>query len=167
MEVAKRTTGGTPATEALSAAGVPFALHPYEHDPRATSFGTEAAELLGLDPARVFKTLIVDTSSQGRPQMAVGIVPVSTKLDLKAVASALGTKKAVMADPTAAARASGYVVGGISPIGLRTPLPTVVDASAHRHETVYVSAGRRGLDLEISPTHLVDLLDATCAEISR
>ena len=165
--MAKRTSGGTPATDALSAAGIAFTLHPYAHDPRATSYGLEAAELLGLDPDRVFKTLVVDTSSGARPELAVGIVPVSRKLDLKAVAAALGTKKAVMADPALAARSSGYVVGGISPIGHRTPLPTVVDESAVLHETIYVSAGRRGLDLELSPEDLVTLLGATWAEISR
>lgn len=167
MEVAKKTSGGTPATDALSAAGVPFALHPYIHDPRATSFGLEAAELLGLDPARVFKTLVVETATGSRPELAVGIVPVAGKLDLKAMAHALSAKKAVMADPLLAARSSGYVVGGISPIGQRIPLPTVVDASALLHETIYVSAGRRGLDLELSPEHLVTLLGATTAEISR
>ncbi|WP_110241239.1 Cys-tRNA(Pro) deacylase [Nocardioides gilvus] len=165
--VAKSARGSTPATDALSEAGLPFTLHPYTHDPRATSYGLEAAELLELDPERVFKTLVVDLASDARPRLAVGVVPVSGRLDLKAMAAALGAKKAVMADPTLAARSSGYVVGGISPLGHRTPLPTVVDTSARTYETIYVSAGRRGLDVELSPDHLVSLLGATWAEISR
>lgn len=168
--VAKKQTkaqGGTPATDVLTAARVPFTLHPYPHDPRATSYGLEAAEALGVDPARVLKTLVVDTSSGSRPELAVGVVPVSRQLDLKAIAAALGVKKAVMADPAVASRSSGYVVGGISPLGQRTPLPTVVDASARDHRTVLVSGGRRGLDVELSPDDLVALLGAAWAEISR
>lgn len=165
--VAKKASGGTPATDALSAAGVPFTLRTYTHDPRATSYGLEAAEALGAPPDRVFKTLVVDTSTAGRPQLAVGVVPVSTQLDLKAMAAALDAKKAVMADPATASRSSGYVVGGISPLGHRTPLPTVVDTSARDHETILVSGGRRGLDVELSPEDLVALLGATWAEISR
>ncbi|MBE7324024.1 Cys-tRNA(Pro) deacylase [Nocardioides sp. Y6] len=163
-----RTQGsGTPAIEVLTAAGVAHTLRPYTHDPRAVSYGLEAAEALGVAPARVFKTLVVDTATGGRPALAVGVVPVSRQLDLKAVAAALGAKRAVMADPAVASRSSGYVVGGISPLGQRTPLPTVIDVSARDHATVLVSAGRRGLDVELAPTDLAALLDATWAEISR
>ncbi|QCX28827.1 Cys-tRNA(Pro) deacylase [Nocardioides jishulii] len=165
--MAKKASGGTPATDALSAAGVPFTLRPYDHDPRAASYGLEAAEALGFPPEQVFKTLVVDVAASGRPSLAVGVVPVAGQLDLKAIAAALGAKKAVMADPALAARSSGYVVGGISPIGQRTPLPCVVDASALLHETVLVSGGRRGLDVELSPHDLVSLTGATLAEISR
>lgn len=159
--------GGTPATDALSAAGVSFHVHAYEHDPRAGSYGMEAAEALGRPPGQVFKTLLVDVASTGRPDLAVGIVPVDRQLDLKAVATALGAKRAVMADPVAAQRSTGYVLGGISPIGQRTALPTVVDESAILHETVLVSGGRRGLDVELAPDDLVRLTHGTYAPIAR
>ena len=166
--MAKRTnTGGTPATDALAAAGVSFTLHTYTHDPRATSYGMEAAEALGFPPEQVFKTLLVDVSHGPRPELAVGIVPVDKQLDLKAVAHALDAKKAVMADPALASRTTGYVVGGISPIGQRHLLPTVVDESAILLETMLVSGGRRGLDVELAPDDLVRLLDATWAPIAR
>lgn len=155
--------GGTPATVALTRAGVGFTSHPYDHDPAAESFGLEAARVLGVDPGRVFKTLFV--SADGR--LAVGVVPVSGQLDLKAVAAALGAKKAVMAEPAAAERASGYVVGGISPVGQRRPHPTVVDESALAFETVFVSGGRRGLDLELAPADLLRVTSATTARIGR
>jgi Cys-tRNA(Pro)/Cys-tRNA(Cys) deacylase len=158
-----KTSGGTPATVALTRAGVTFTSHPYEHDPAAASFGLEAAQALGLDPARVFKTLFV--SVDGR--LVVGIVPVSAQLDLKAVAAAVGGKKAVMADPADAERASGYVVGGISPLGQKRPHPTVVDESALEWDAVYVSGGRRGLDLGLAPADLVRLTDARTAAIAR
>ncbi|WP_101525624.1 Cys-tRNA(Pro) deacylase [Nocardioides houyundeii] len=164
--MAKKAGGGTPATDALQAAGVPFALRAYEHDPRVTSYGMEAAQALGVDPDRVFKTLLVDIGSTS-PQLAVGVVPVTGRLDLKALAGALGAKKAVMADPAAAARATGYVVGGISPIGQRTLLPTVVDETAVLHETILVSGGKRGLDVELAPDDLVALLSASYADIAR
>ena len=122
----KQASQGTPATAALAAAGVPFVAHPYSHDPAAASYGLEAAEVLGVDPARVFKTLMVDVDGR----LAVGVVPVSGNLDLKAMAAALGGKKAAMADPAAAERRTGYVLGGISPLGQRQPSPTVVDDSA-------------------------------------
>lgn len=163
----KQTEGGTPATEALRAAGAPFTLHPYTHDPRTTSYGLEAADALAVDPARVFKTLVVDTGGGSRAELAVGVVPVTSRLDLKAMAGALGVKRAAMADPEVASRVTGYVVGGISPLGQRTPLPTVVDESAMLHETILVSAGRRGLDVELAPDDLVTLLHATWADIAR
>lgn len=137
-------------------------LHPYAHDPAAPSYGAEAAAVLGVDPARVFKTLMVDV--EGR--LAVGIVPVSGTLDLKAFAAALGSKKATMADPAAAQRRTGYVLGGISPLGQRLPSPTVLDASALRLETILISGGRRGLDIELAPADLVRLTNAATAAIS-
>ncbi|MFN8195011.1 MAG: Cys-tRNA(Pro) deacylase [Nocardioidaceae bacterium] len=158
-----RSSGGTPATVALERAGVAFALHAYEHDPRAASFGLEAAEALGLDPTRVFKTLMV--SLDGR--LVVGIVPVTGQLDLKALARVLGGSKAVMAEAAAAERATGFVVGGISPVGQKRAHPTVLDESATGFPTVFVSAGRRGLDLEVAPADLVEVTGATLAAISR
>lgn len=163
MARSRRGSAGTPATVALSRAGVRFTTHSYEHDPAASSYGLEAAEALGLDPAQVLKTLFVE--ADGR--LVVGIVPVSRQLDLKAVAAALGSKKATMADPAAAERASGYVVGGISPLGQRRRHPTVLDETALAHDTVYVSGGRRGLDIGLAPEDLVRLTGATTAEIAR
>src|SRR5690349_12278916 len=147
----RQAAGGTPATVALTCAGIDFTLHPYEHDPRAHSFGLEAAEALGLDPARVFKTLLASVDGS----LVVGVVPVSGQLDLKALARAVGGAKAAMADVAAAERSTGYVAGGISPVGQRRPHRTVVDESALAFPTVFVSAGRRGLDLEIAPGDLV------------
>jgi len=157
----KMASQGTPATAALAAAGVPFVLHPYAHDPSATSYGLEAAEVLGIDPARVFKTLMVEV--EGR--LAVAIVPVSGNLDLKSVAASLGSKKAAMADPKAAERRTGYVLGGISPLGQRQSSPTVLDDSALAFGTILVSGGRRGLDIELSPSDLVSLTKAITAPI--
>ena len=159
----RRDPSGTPATVALIAAGVAFTQHAYEHDPGARSFGLEAAEVLGLPPEQVFKTLLVDTGAG----LAVAIVPVAGQLDLKAMASALGAKRVTMADPVAAQRSSGYVVGGISPIGQKRALPTVVDESAELFDVVYVSGGRRGLDVGLSPTDLVRVTHAVVADIGR
>lgn len=158
----KGTAQGTPATAALAAAGVPFVLHPYTHDPAAASYGAEAAEVLGIDPSRVFKTLMVEVEGK----LAVGIVPVSGTLDLKAFAAAMGAKKAAMADPAAAQRRTGYVLGGISPLGQRQPSPTVLDASALTLDTLLVSGGKRGLDIELAPADLIRLTDAVTAPIS-
>lgn len=158
----KNTSQGTPATAALAAAGVSFTLHPYSHDPAAASYGLEAAEVLGVDPARVFKTLMVEVDGR----LAVGVVPVSGNLDLKAIAAALGSKKAAMADPVAAERRTGYVLGGISPLGQRQPSPTVIDDSALAMGTILVSGGRRGLDIELGPTDLIRLTKAITAPIS-
>jgi len=157
----KTASQGTPATAVLNAAGVPFVLHPYSHDPAAASYGAEAAEVLGMDPARVFKTLMVEV--EGR--LAVGVVPVSGNLDLKAFAAALGAKKASMADPAAAERRTGYVLGGISPLGQRQSSPTVVDSSAVGLERMLVSGGRRGLDIELAPADLIRLTSAVTAPI--
>lgn len=161
--VKSKATGGTPATVALERAGVSYTVCSYTHDPGVESYGLEAAQALGVDPARVFKTLLVDTDSG----LVVGVVSVAQSLDLKAVAAALGSKRATMADPRVAERATGYVVGGISPIGQKKALPTVVDASASAYETILVSGGKRGFDIELAPTDLVALTGATVAQISR
>lgn len=159
----RQPSTGTPATVALTAAGVPFSVHAYEHDPAAPSYGLEAAEVLGLPPEQVFKTLLVDTGAG----LAVAVVPVTGQLDLKAVAAVLGAKKVSMADPAAAERSSGYVVGGISPVGQKRALPTVVDESAELFDTVYVSGGRRGLDVGLSPADLVRMTGARVADVAR
>ena len=161
--MAKRTAAGTPATVALTTAGVPFAVHTYEHDASVVSFGLEAAEALGVGPERVFKTLLADTDAG----LVVGIVPVDGKLDLKALAAAVGAKRAVMADPAVAERRTGYVVGGISPIGQKIPLPTVLDETAELFDSVFVSGGKRGLDIELAPADLVAATNATLAPIAR
>ena len=157
---------GTPAMTALTRAGVAFETHTYAHDPRVSAhsgFGLEAAAALGVAPERVFKTLIA--SLDGR--LVVGIVPVTAQLDLKALARALGGAKAVMAEVAAAERSTGYVAGGISPLGQKRPLPTAIDETALAHPTIYVSGGRRGLDLELAPAELVSVLGAVSAAISR
>jgi Cys-tRNA(Pro)/Cys-tRNA(Cys) deacylase len=159
----RRQRGGTPATVALDRAGTPYTLHSYDHDPRAESYGLEAATALGVDPARVFKTLLA--TLDGTP--VVGIVPVEGRLDLKALARALGGSKAAMADPADAERLTGYVTGGISPVGQKRRLRTVLDASALDHDTVYVSAGRRGLEVELDPADLVTIIEAIVEQIGR
>lgn len=161
--VNKKVGDATPALAALHRAGVTVTAHAYEHDPRSRSYGHEAAEALGLEPARVFKTLMIDVDGT----LAVAVVPVSGSLDLKRVASALNGKRAQLADAAAAQRATGYVLGGISPFGQRRLHRTVVDASALTHSTVFVSGGRRGLDLEISPDDLVAHTRAVTARIAR
>ena len=152
----------TPATTVARQAGISYELHPYDHDPRSTAYGDEAAAALGVDRGRLFKTLVAAVDGS----LAVAVVPVAGSLDLKALAGALGGKRAVMAEPAAAARATGYVTGGISPLGLRSRLPVVVDASAADWPTVYVSAGRRGLQLELAPADLVRLAGARTAPIA-
>ena len=159
----KAAGAGTPATVALTKADVPVTAHAYEHDPAAGSFGTEAAEALGVVPERVFKTLLAEVDGK----LAVAVVPVSGSLDLKALASAVGGKRAAMADPAAAERSTGYVLGGISPLGQRKPLRTVVDASALAFETIFCSGGRRGFEIELAPADLVRLTSAVTAEIGR
>jgi Cys-tRNA(Pro)/Cys-tRNA(Cys) deacylase len=158
-----RTNAATPATTALTRAGVAFTVHPYHHDPEAASYGLEAAAALGVPVERVFKTLLADVDGQ----LVVAVVPVIGSLDLKALASARGGKRAGMASSAAAERATGYVVGGISPLGQRRPLPTVVDQSATGFDTMYVSGGRRGLDLGVAPADLIRVTGATTARIGR
>ncbi|MER7484669.1 Cys-tRNA(Pro) deacylase [Streptomyces sp. NPDC126497] len=159
----KQQPGGTPATVALTAAGVPFTVHSYDHDPSHPSYGEEAAEAMGVSPDRVFKTLVADVDGA----LTVAVVPVAGQLDLKALAAAVGGKRAAMADPALAERATGYVRGGISPLGQRKRLPTVMDESATRHETICVSAGRRGLEVELAPADLAGLTSATLSPIGR
>ena len=154
---------GTPATTALTRLGLAFELHPYDHDPAAASYGLEAAAALSVPPAQVFKTLLVE----GDRGLAVGVVPVDRQLDLKAVAAALGLKKVAMAQPADAERSTGYVVGGISPIGQKLPHPTVLDETAELYDTIFVSGGRRGFDLELSPADLLSITNATLAPIAR
>jgi Cys-tRNA(Pro)/Cys-tRNA(Cys) deacylase len=161
--MARKSTGGTPATVALARAGIEFRLHEYAHDPRAESYGLEAADALGLDPARVFKTLMATVDGR----LATAVVPVSGQLDLKALARALGASRAAMADVVVAERATGYVAGGISPVGQRRPHPTVLDSTALDHSSVFVSAGRRGLDLEIAPADLVRITEAITERVGR
>ncbi|WP_406288538.1 Cys-tRNA(Pro) deacylase [Streptomyces sp. NBC_00209] len=159
----KPPSGGTPATVALTAAGTAFTVHAYEHDPASPSYGEEAAQALGVSPDRVFKTLIADVDGR----LTVAVVPVAGSLDLKALAAAAGGKRATMADPAAAERTTGYVRGGISPLGQRKRLPTVLDASSRTHPTICVSAGRRGLEVELSPEDLAALTGAVFADIGR
>ena len=155
--------GGTRATEQLARLGIEHAVHRYRHDPRHPSYGQESSEALGVPPARVFKTLVADVDGQ----LTVGVVPVTGSLDLKALAAAVGGKKAVMADPVQAQKASGYVTGGIAPLGLRRPLPVVVDESALDHETVFCSAGQRGVEIELAPADLIKAAVARTAPIAR
>lgn len=159
----KAAAGSTPATVALTKLGIAFTERSYTHDRAVTDFGGEAAAALGVPEERVFKTLLADVDGS----LAVGIVPVSGMLNLKALAAALGGKRAAMADPALAERRTGYVVGGISPLGQRSRLRTVLDGSALTHDTVLVSGGRRGLDLELAPADLVRATGAVVAEIGR
>ena len=154
----------TPAVEAARRAGVDFAVREYEHDPAAESYGLEAAAALGVEPERVFKTLVALVDGA---KVVVGVVPVVQSLDLKALAAAVGGKKAAMAPAADAERATGYVVGGISPLGQKKRLPLVLDASAEAHRTMLVSAGRRGLEIELAPADLVALTGAAVAAIAR
>jgi Cys-tRNA(Pro)/Cys-tRNA(Cys) deacylase len=152
----------TPAIAALVRAKAPYTLHPYHHDPATTAFGDEVVAALGWDPARVFKTLVASVDGS----LVVGIVPVAAHLDLKALAAAAGGKKAQMAKVADAERSSGYVAGGISPLGQRKALPTVIDNSVTGFDTVMVSAGKRGLQVELAPADLITLCRATVATIA-
>jgi Cys-tRNA(Pro)/Cys-tRNA(Cys) deacylase len=158
-----RNSAGTPATVVLTKAGISFSAHTYEHDPRSTSYGLEAAQLLGLDPASVFKTLIVNVDGDA----TVAVVPVNCSLDLKLIAAARGGRRAELADPTVAQRLTGYVIGGISPIGQKRALPTVLDVSASSLPTIYVSGGRRGFDIGIAPEDLIAATRGSYAAIAR
>lgn len=156
----------TAALQALADAGVASRTHAFEHDPRAESFGTEAAEALGVDPRRVLKTLVV-TTGDGAGDLAAAVVPVSATLDLKAAATALGVKRVALADAQRAERVTGSRVGAISPIGLRCVRRVLLDDSAAAHATVLVSAGRRGLEVELTPTDLAHVADALVVAIAR
>ena len=153
---------GTTATVALERAGIPFTVHEYAHDPRHESYGLEASQALGVSPDRVFKTLIASVDGD----LVAGVVPVEGQLDLKALAAAAGGKKAVMAEVAAAERATGFVAGGISPVGQRRRLPVVVDESALALGTMFCSAGRRGLEIEIAPADLIKAAGAKVAAIA-
>ncbi len=154
----------TPAVQAAQKAGISFRLHEYDHDPGADSYGDEAAAKLGVDPDRVFKT-IVAAGDDGR--LAVAVLPVSSRLDLKRFAKILGARKEAMADKKEVERATGYVLGGVSPLGQKKRLRTVIDDSAERHDTLYVSAGRRGLQMELAPRDLAALTGAGFEAVAR
>jgi len=155
---------GTPATVALASAHIAFTPHEYRHDPAAQSYGLEAAAALGVEADRVLKTLLAEVDGVG---LVVGVVPVSGSLDLKALAAASGGKRAEMADPRVAERKTGYVVGGISPIGQKTRLPTFVDETAQLWDTVFVSGGRRGFDIELAADDLLAVTGGAYADIAK
>ncbi|AWT27294.1 Cys-tRNA(Pro)/Cys-tRNA(Cys) deacylase YbaK [Corynebacterium provencense] len=160
--------GATPAVTTLEKAGVEFTVRTFHHDPGVASYGHEAAAALDFPSQRICKTLLVELEGGSRGgHMGVVVVPVTAMLDLKSVASAFAAKKATMADPGAAERSTGYVVGGISPLGQKKRLPTVVDASVTQEPSILVSGGRRGFDVELAPGDLVSLLDATVADVGR
>ena len=154
----------TPALDLLKKVHAEHRVHSYEHDPKAASYGLEAAEKLNLEPAQVFKTLL---ASSEKSELLVAVVPVVGSLNLKALAQAAGVKKVEMADPAAAQRATGYLLGGISPLGQKRRLRTFIDESAKAFETIYVSAGRRGLEVELAPAVLAEHTQAKFAEIGR
>ncbi|HDZ57629.1 MAG TPA: Cys-tRNA(Pro) deacylase [Pseudomonas xinjiangensis] len=154
----------TPATKALDKARIPYRLHRYQHDPDAESYGGEAAEKLGLEPTQVFKTLIAATETG---ELLVAIVPVNGTLDLKALATAADAKKATMADPAAAQRSTGYLLGGISPMGQKKRLRTFIDESGRQLTQVFVSGGRRGLEIELAPVDLATQTNGLFAVIAR
>jgi Cys-tRNA(Pro)/Cys-tRNA(Cys) deacylase len=154
----------TPAVNIAKKSGITFRTHSYKHDPKHASYGLEAAEKLGVSPQQVFKTLVVALDSG---ELAVAVVPVSSQLDLKACAKALKVKKVAMADARKVERSTGYVVGGVSPLGQKRRLTTLIDHSAAELPTLFVSAGRRGLEIELGLEDLVKLLDARIADIAR
>ena len=154
----------TPAVEAVRRAGIAFTVHEYEHDPAAASYGLEAAAKTGVESARVFKTLVAAAPGGA---LAVAVLPVDRQLDLKAFARALGAKKMAMADAAEVERVTGYVLGGISPIGQKKSLPTVIDSSARDYPTIFVSGGRRGLEIELAAGDLQALTRADFAAIGK
>lgn len=154
----------TPGIDAARKAGIFHTIHEYEHDSASAGYGDEAAEKLGIDPARVFKTLVVLVDGKN---LVVGLVPVTSMLSMKLIAKAAGGKKAVMADPQDVQRRTGYVLGGVSPLGQKTRLQTVIDASAQAFDTIYISAGRRGLEIELAPDDLAHLTGAKLAPLQQ
>lgn len=154
----------TPAINAAKRAGIGYTIHGYEHDKTAASYGEEAADKLGLSTARVFKTLLAQVDGK---ELVVAVVPVARQLNLKQLAAALAARSAEMARPADAERATGYVVGGISPLGQKKRLRTVIDDSAREHATIYVSAGRRGLEIELAPGDLATLTQGLFAAVAR
>jgi Cys-tRNA(Pro)/Cys-tRNA(Cys) deacylase len=154
----------TPAINIVKRVKIDFQIHEYEHDSKSTSYGEEAASKMGVDSKQVFKTLVFCTDSKG---FGAAVVPVSHQLDLKRIAKALGVKKAAMADKTEVPRVTGYVLGGVSPIGQKKKLPTIIDASAKAFDTIRVSAGRRGLQIELSPTDLCALTNGRFQSIGK
>jgi len=153
----------TPAVDTAKKAGIQYTLHEYSHDSQASSYGEEAANLLNISPNQVFKTLLIAATDSN--QLAVAIVPVSNQLNLKSAAKALGFKKASMANPAEAEKTTGYILGGISPLGQKKRLPFVLDESAESFATIYVSAGKRGLEIELAPSDLIKLCNAKTADI--
>ena len=153
----------TPAINAAKKAKIPFTVHEYEHDPNCASYGLEAAEKLSIDPARVFKTLVADLGGE----LVVAIIPVEAMLGLKHLAKAAGAKKAAMADKALVERTTGYVLGGVSPLGQKKRLRTFIDSSAQTHPSIHVSAGRRGLEIELSPENLAGLTSAAFADLRQ
>lgn len=154
----------TPAIDKAKKAGITFFVHEYEHDSTAESYGMEAAEKLKIVPERVFKTLVVGSSAK---DLTVAVLPVSKQLDMKLMAKAIGVKKVGMADVGVVERVTGYVVGGVSPLGQKKQLKTVIDASAEEYETIFVSGGRRGVDIELSPYDLATLTRASFASVAK
>lgn len=149
----------TPAIKQAEKAGISFKVHQYEHDPAVQAYGDEAAQAMGVEAHRVFKTLLFALNSEPK-NLAVAVVPVSGQLNLKVAASVLGCKKASMADTKIAQNTTGYILGGISPLGQKKRLPTIIDESAYAFDTIFVSAGRRGLEIELSAYDLMTLCDA-------
>ncbi len=154
----------TPAISVVEKNKITHKIHEYTHDPASQSYGLEAAEKLGLPPARVFKTLVVELDGR---ELAVAVIPVSAQLSMKLMAKALGAKKAAMAAPAAVQRATGYVLGGVSPLGQKKRLRTVIDTAADSQPTIFVSAGRRGLEIELNPADLLKLVNGEFRQISQ
>ena len=154
----------TPVSKAAKKNNVPYTVHEYSHDVTSESYGLEAAEKMDVPEERIFKTLVVSLDNK---ELVVGVIPVSSMLSMKLIAKAVGAKKAVMADKSAVERSTGYVLGGVSPLGQKKRLKTIIDSSAKNYSTVYVSAGRRGLEIELSPDDLAKITCGLLAEICQ